>query len=54
MVMNGDATTGVLPGVSMTVVTKKTGWPLNRSKYSGTFKILVSIIDKYVTRYIRI
>ena len=41
MVMNGDATTGVLPGVSMTVVTKKTGWPLNRSKYSGTFKISV-------------
>merc|ERR1712176_1503354 len=35
MVMNGDATTGVLPGVAMTVVTKKTGWPLNRSKYSA-------------------
>ena len=35
MIMGGDATDNSLPGVSMTVVTKKRGNALNRSPYSA-------------------
>jgi hypothetical protein len=35
MVMDGDATENMLPGVLMKVATKKLGWPLNRTPYTA-------------------